>query len=41
MHAYGFGGLGFIYSYGAAAKVRDLVNSLVQGENTSTSRSRL
>lgn len=41
VHAYGFGGLGFIYSYGAAAKVRDLVNSLVQGENTSTSRSRL
>lgn len=38
VHAYGFGSLGFIYSYGAAAKVRDLVNWLSKGKDTSRSR---
>jgi glycine/D-amino acid oxidase-like deaminating enzyme len=38
VHAYGFGGLGYVYSYGAALKVRDLVKSLTQGKTTYRSR---
>lgn len=30
VHAYGFGGLGYVFSYGAAQKVREMVDSLVR-----------
>lgn len=32
VHAYGFGGLGYVFSYGAAQKVREMVDSLVRKE---------
>jgi D-amino-acid oxidase len=38
VHAYGFGGMGYIYGYGAALKVRDLVESVMKREKL---RSRL
>lgn len=38
VHAYGFGSLGYIYSYGVALKVRDLVKSLAQAKTTYRSR---
>lgn len=34
VHAYGFGSLGYIYSYGAALKVRQLVDSLTTAKRT-------
>lgn len=38
VHAYGFGGMGYIYGYGAALKVRDLVKAVIKLSNP---RSRL
>lgn len=38
VHAYGFGSLGYMYSYGAATKIRDLVNSMAQEKPISRSR---
>lgn len=39
VHAYGFAGLGYIFSYGVALKVRELVDSV--GDKGQTIRSRL
>ena len=38
VHAYGFGGLGYTYCYGAALEVRDLVQLLRGGEASPKSR---
>lgn len=38
VHAYGFGGLGYIFSYGAAMKVRELVDWVVHGDSALRSR---
>lgn len=37
-HAYGFAGLGYIFSYGVALRVRELVESLTKGDLTPRSR---
>lgn len=38
VHAYGFGSLGYIYGYGAALKVREMVDSLASGKHKGKSR---
>ncbi|CAG8307989.1 unnamed protein product [Penicillium salamii] len=38
VHAYGFAGLGYIFSYGVALKVRELVDTVVHNDKTSRSR---
>ncbi|KAL4993959.1 hypothetical protein BDV10DRAFT_197900 [Aspergillus recurvatus] len=38
VHAYGFGGLGYIFSYGVAMKVRELVDWVVHGDSALRSR---
>lgn len=38
IHAYGFAGLGYIFSYGVAMKVRELIDAVVQKEKASRSR---
>ncbi|KAJ5371412.1 nucleotide-binding domain-containing protein [Penicillium cataractarum] len=38
VHAYGFGSLGYIFSYGVALKVRELVESLVKEDRGKMSR---
>lgn len=38
VHAYGFGGLGYIFSYGVAMKVRELVDSVANREAIPRSR---
>ncbi|KAJ5085897.1 nucleotide-binding domain-containing protein [Penicillium argentinense] len=38
VHAYGFSGLGYVYSYGAALRVRELVDSLCSREKDRGSR---
>lgn len=38
VHAYGFGSLGYIYSYGAALKVRELVDSLTTAKHAFKSK---
>ncbi|PYI27230.1 nucleotide-binding domain-containing protein [Aspergillus indologenus CBS 114.80] len=38
VHAYGFAGLGYIFSYGVAMKVRELVDSIVKQDGAPRSR---
>ncbi|OJJ97615.1 hypothetical protein ASPACDRAFT_53763 [Aspergillus aculeatus ATCC 16872] len=38
VHAYGFAGLGYIFSYGVALKVRELVDSIVRQDEVPRSR---
>ncbi|PYI19564.1 nucleotide-binding domain-containing protein [Aspergillus japonicus CBS 114.51] len=38
VHAYGFAGLGYIFSYGVAMKVRELVDSIVKQDEAPRSR---
>ena len=38
VHAYGFAGLGYIFSYGVAMKVRELIDAVVQDGKASRSR---